>query len=95
MKRNPAILLGGLLLLLSACGSSDPPPVDPAVEATPEAAETAVERAIKLALAIQADPAHAEDVLAGAGLSIEDFENLLVAVASNPRDAAAYSAAVN
>ncbi len=99
MKRSAAMLfLSGLLLLVAGCSSSEEaatPTPDPVVETTETPDVRPVDQAIKLAKAIQADPDHAEDVLAQAGLSIEDFESLLVAVASNPKDAAAYTQAVN
>ena len=97
MKRTtPMLFLGALLLLGSACPSPDSASTpDPTPVATPAEAESAVQKAIKLARAIQADPDHAEDVLASAGLSIEDFDSLLVSVASDPKAAAAYAQAVN
>lgn len=90
------IRFGIVLTLVLACANEmigcAPPVPDAAV---PDAAEADdVTRAATVAKAIQADPEHAADVLAAAGMTEEELDALLFDIAGDPEKSDAYAKAL-
>ncbi|MFN7143729.1 MAG: hypothetical protein ACK4YP_08150 [Myxococcota bacterium] len=91
------IRFGLILTLLLACANemvACAPTVPEA--AVPVAAEADdVTRAVTVARAIQADPEHAADALAAAGMTEEELDALLFDIAGDPVKSEAYAAALD
>jgi hypothetical protein len=93
-------MIGLLTVLLGGCGAPAPPdlPIPPPspLTAFSERAVSPVEvdLAIELARAIRHSPAEHAALLEAHGLSSQDWEALLVDVASNPSAAARYAQAL-
>ena len=81
--RTPAIALSFLMLVVPGCdsGKADSD-VDPQVA-----------KAAEIAVKIQANPDAAEATLAEAGMSVEDFEALMMDIAADPAKTEAFEKA--
>ena len=79
-NRITAILLASTMALSSACDSGS-------------AADPEVAKAAKIAKDIEAAPDKAEATLKAAGMSVEDFESLMMDIAADPEKTKAFEAA--
>ena len=81
IRNSPmAALALGLVLGLSACDKKD-------------AADPDVAKAAEIAAKIKADPEAAEAAIKEAGMSVEEFEALMMDIAADPKKTEAFEAA--
>ena len=107
MKHLTKTLLVTAILALAGCGGEEAPAPSepaPAAEPAPEPADappaaeapsadvSADSAVISLATAIRANPADASKLLAEAGMTLEQFESALFAIAKDPTRALAFPA---
>lgn len=95
MKRAGLLLLIGCCLIVAACAAPEPePPAQEEAVADAPAPSDAVQKAVEIAKAIEADPDAADQVLQSHGLTVEEFEQMMYEISADPALSKAYEAAL-
>ena len=99
MRTLTTFVAGLTLALFAGCGSeptAPPPEPEPVVEPAPAAAqaESEIEKLARIAAAIKADPSGADAALSDAGMTAEEFEAAMFALAKDPAKTAAFADAM-
>ena len=94
------VILAGLGLVMSGCGSDGAPATTNSSTTTASSGAAApsanakVEKAAAIAKAIEANPDGSSEVLRQHGMTVQQFEDLMYEIAADPKMSAAYNARV-